>query len=601
MIRYRGNQPAGLLWLVAAMVLGATGRWATAANLGYEFTFQGELLDDDAPVTGTCDFQFVLWDAATGGAQVGAVEDRTLEVTDGKFTTNLDFSSGAGGVFNGEARWIEMHVCCTSPCAPNFTTLDPRQKVSPAPYALALPGLITIHDIASPSVIGGSIANSVTDGVLGATIGGGGDPGTVGPIRVTDDFGTVAGGNHNRAGDNAGTTSDAPYATVGGGFANAATGYAATVAGGSNNTARKFASTSGGGWNCDALGQYATIPGGQDNKAGGDWSFAAGRYAIARHGDPASPLPEYSGDSNGDEGTFVWADSTHTSEASAFISTGPNQFLISAAGGVGIGTNAPTDPLTVNGAVRSMTGGFELPDGTIIDAAADLSNHFHNTLAASDGSPSNAVFVDAVGRVGIGTTSPDSAFQMDVSGSLASSGIRAFAAGSSSFAVNAINTGTGGTGVIGSAVFASGVTYGVRGNALSPSGFDFYAMGAGTDYGSASSVRWKRNIRPIDQPLEKLARMRGVYYEWDAEHGGHHDLGMIAEEVGAVLPEIVAYEENGTDAIGLDYGKLTPLLVEAVKAQSQQIADQQKVIDELTTRLERVERMIGAAGVREVK
>jgi len=41
---------------------------------------------------------------------------------------------------------------------------------------------------------------------------------------------------------------------------------------------------------------------------------------------------------------------------------------------------------------------------------------------------------------------------------------------------------------------------------------------------------------------------------------------MIAEEVGEVLPEIVHYEENGVDAMGMDYSKLTPLLVEAVKA-----------------------------------
>jgi len=39
---------------------------------------------------------------------------------------------------------------------------------------------------------------------------------------------------------------------------------------------------------------------------------------------------------------------------------------------------------------------------------------------------------------------------------------------------------------------------------------------------------------------------------------------MIAEEVGKVLPEIVAYEKNGIDADGMDHSKLTPLLVEAV-------------------------------------
>jgi hypothetical protein len=61
-----------------------------------------------------------------------------------------------------------------------------------------------------------------------------------------------------------------------------------------------------------------------------------------------------------------------------------------------------------------------------------------------------------------------------------------------------------------------------------------------------------------------------VYFNWDFEHGGGHDVGMIAEEVGEVLPEIVKYEENEVYATGMDYSKLTPLLVEAVKQLKQQ-------------------------------
>ena len=65
----------------------------------------------------------------------------------------------------------------------------------------------------------------------------------------------------------------------------------------------------------------------------------------------------------------------------------------------------------------------------------------------------------------------------------------------------------------------------------------------------------------------KKCLLCAVYiFDWDDEHGGQHDVGFIAEEVGEVLPEIVDYEENGIDAIGLDYSKLSPLLVEAVKA-----------------------------------
>ncbi len=57
---------------------------------------------------------------------------------------------------------------------------------------------------------------------------------------------------------------------------------------------------------------------------------------------------------------------------------------------------------------------------------------------------------------------------------------------------------------------------------------------------------------------------------------------MIAEEVGKVLPEIVVYEANGVDANGMDYSKITPLLLEAIKAQ-------QKEIELLKARLEKLE------------
>ena len=42
-------------------------------------------------------------------------------------------------------------------------------------------------------------------------------------------------------------------------------------------------------------------------------------------------------------------------------------------------------------------------------------------------------------------------------------------------------------------------------------------------------------------------------------------MGFIAEEVGAYIPEIVVYEEDGVYATGLDYGAMTPILVEAIK------------------------------------
>ena len=65
-----------------------------------------------------------------------------------------------------------------------------------------------------------------------------------------------------------------------------------------------------------------------------------------------------------------------------------------------------------------------------------------------------------------------------------------------------------------------------------------------------SSRRWKMNIKPIRNALSKIVRLRGVSFDW--KDSGRHDIGLIAEEVGKVLPEVVSYEENGVDAKSLD-------------------------------------------------
>jgi hypothetical protein len=78
-----------------------------------------------------------------------------------------------------------------------------------------------------------------------------------------------------------------------------------------------------------------------------------------------------------------------------------------------------------------------------------------------------------------------------------------------------------------------------------------------------SSRRWKRNIEPIEGALERVMKLRGVTFDWESSN--KHDIGMIAEEVGEILPEVVTYETNGRDARSIDYGRMTALLVEAIK------------------------------------
>jgi hypothetical protein len=239
--------------------------------MGTAFTYQGLLIDGGNPANGEYDFEFKLYDASSGGTQIGStVTLGDVTVTEGLFTVKLDFGSGA---FNGDARWLDIGV---RPGASTgaYTTLDPRQGLTPSPYALALPGLWTQQNPTSPNIIGGYSGNSVTSGVKGATIGGGGRSGFTN--RVTDDYGTVGGGDNNQAGDNAGTTTDAPCATVGGGAYNTASGVCATVGGGSANTASDHHATVGGGWYNYATASYATVGGGRYNDATADYATIAG-------------------------------------------------------------------------------------------------------------------------------------------------------------------------------------------------------------------------------------------------------------------------------------------------------------------------------------
>ena len=84
-----------------------------------------------------------------------------------------------------------------------------------------------------------------------------------------------------------------------------------------------------------------------------------------------------------------------------------------------------------------------------------------------------------------------------------------------------------------------------------------------------SSRRWKTNIRTLPDALAKVEQLRGVTY--DLKGSGKHEIGVIAEEVGQVVPEVVSFEDNGKDAQGVEYSRLTAVLIEAVKEQQGQI------------------------------
>jgi hypothetical protein len=228
-----------------------------------------------------------------------------------------------------------------------------------------------------------------------ATIAGGGRLDLSDPAsgnRVTDHWGTVGGGGGNRAGTDDNQPNNATFATVGGGANNQAKAQYATISGGVGNIASGIA---------------ATVPGGGSNTAAGDYSFAAGLMAKANH-----------------NGTFVWADA----QVADFASTAENQFLIRAAGGVGIGTNRPEAKLhvaggdivlgddkiqNVNGRSVYLAGHVYLTPWSTGDVAYLQARRGDNSgstqlqfRTSNDGAVVEAMRITNTGNVGIGTQSP---------------------------------------------------------------------------------------------------------------------------------------------------------------------------------------------------
>jgi hypothetical protein len=99
-----------------------------------------------------------------------------------------------------------------------------------------------------------------------------------------------------------------------------------------------------------------------------------------------------------------------------------------------------------------------------------------------------------------------------------------------------------------------------------------------------SSRRWKTNIAPISHGLDKVMALQGVTFDW--KDSGKHDIGLIAEDVGMVIPEVVAYEENGKDAKSVDYARLVAVLIEAVKEQQGIIRGLETDINQLQNQYE---------------
>jgi len=116
----------------------------------------------------------------------------------------------------------------------------------------------------------------------------------------------------------------------------------------------------------------------------------------------------------------------------------------------------------------------------------------------------------------------------------------------------------------------------------------------------SSDQRLKKNIEPLAAGLDKVMRLRPVTYRLkDAPANGglgsQKEIGLIAQEVEKVLPELVHTGSNGYKAVS--YDKLVSMLIEAVKEQQKEIREQDAALEKLEKEFSEIEEWLTALAV----
>ncbi|MGI6378900.1 MAG: tail fiber domain-containing protein [Patescibacteria group bacterium] len=217
---------------------------------------------------------------------------------------------------------------------------------------------------------------------------------------------------------------------------------------------------------------------------------------------------------------------------------GSEGVFVNAAGNVGIGTSAPSDRLVVSGNIRANN--YRISGTTVVDSNRNL-------IATAGTAAAPAVRSSSYTTTGLfWAAGPVLGFTVN--------------GGEKMRITNSGNVGIGTTTINYQLVVDQ-------------------TIGA-TAYVYNSDRNLKTNIKTIDNPLEKITRLRGVYFNWKRDNT--KGVGLIAQEVEKVFPELVKGEEGNK---GVEYGNLVAPLIEAIK-------EQQKQIEDLNARIKKLEALI---------
>jgi trimeric autotransporter adhesin len=624
------------------MILGANAVFSQTT----EFSYQGFLSDNSASANGNFDFEFRLFDAATGGTLLGSRVHPNVQVTNGVFSVVLDF-----GEFASANRYLEIAV--RPPGGGTVTTLAPRSKVLSTPYstnainainatnaqttqnALQLGGVAANQFIQtndsrlsdarnplpnSPNYINNSTTQQTTsnfnisgNGTAGGTLTGNIVNATtqlnINGVRVLTSPGSFNFFAGNGAGQSNTTGSSNSFFGVNAGVFNTTGGnnaffgfeagrnnnagannaYFGKDAGRSNNTgndnaffgndagqsnttggSNAFFGKGAGADNTTAVGNsFFGALAGNSNSTGANnafFGFEAGRLSDTAFNN--SFFGYQAGESNviGLNNSFFGfnAGQLNTGSRNSFYGSGAGQvstggFHNTFIGGQAGGANTTGDDNTFVGldsGLINTTGS----SNTIIGANSNLSaNNLLNATAIGANAfvaQSNALILGSVNgingatsdtKVGIGTTTPLDTLDID--------------------------------GIMRLRVLGSGGILALCHNINKQIST------------CSSSLRYKTDIAPFSSGLNIVNRLRPITFNWKS--GGLRDLGLGAEDVAAVEPLLVTYNETG-EVEGVKYDRVAVVLLNAVKEQQVQIEQQQKQLQQQQNLIEGLRKIVCA-------
>ena len=553
---------------------------------------------------------------------------QALHVTGrGLFDTGASTPDGTTGTYEkgitltgGNMRLV-MDVCDTTNCGAYIQTRHQSTSFPTAYYRLAL------NPLGGCLVVGPNIVDSTLSTVAGGTKNtGSGACGFIGggcgnTICNGETFAFIGGGRSN--------VLDGDYSFIGGGTLNTGSGACSTIAGGCGNTASGTSSTIGGGnnncigssggsatiaggcLNC-ALVSFGTVAGGCNNQAPGLFDFVGGgasnnsgyqSYATigggtlnslvgnaATIGGGYCNVMTYSG---GDYSTIAGGCRNCMNVNSStcrgnFIGGGElNCMIMSSYSTIGGGysnyfCDSDTPGYCNRGCYGTIAGGYaNINNGScyafIGSGQQNCIDHSHS--GGIMGGITNKIIDSSYSFIGIGSSNCicNTSYGTIVGG--ANNCVTGVCAGilggfsncvthNHSFAIGCNLTSTADCYTFMNNACVSGTT-------------------RTTTLVETSAKKYKECILPLEDQIENIKKLEPVEFQWKKDKT--KDIGFIAEDVKEVYPNLIAYEEDG-EINGIQYSKLTTVLVKALQQQQKEIDNLTKKVDTLTSKLDSLEK-----------